>query len=180
MARNMGFDFGLESPNACFKRKNRWLFKIENVSAEGISSLPPLKAARPSLSFKEIEVQHVNETIYFPGKPEWKPVVLTLYDLKKNALHPIFEWISMIYDTKSDSDPLLAGTQTNSIYRPSCDGFKKPQATLELYDGCGILIERWVYESIWPQSVEFGDLDMSSSEVITCDLTLRYDRAYVE
>jgi len=176
--RSMGFDFGLEDPNACFKRKNRWLFKIENVSALGVSSLPPSKAARPSLSFKEIEVQHLNETVYYPGKPEWKPITLTLYDLKKNALNPVFEWLSELYDPRSTSE-----------YGPSCgtvdpalptDGFKKPQATLELYDGCGTKIETWFFEAVWPQAVEFGDLDMSTSELITCDLTLRYDRAYIK
>lgn len=167
MGRNMGFDFGLSDPNACFKRKNRWLFKITDISADGINSLPPSKASRPSLSFKEIEVPHLNETIYMPGKPDWKPVTLTLYDLKKNV-HPIFNWLAQIYNPKNDS---FSGA--------SCDGFKKPEGILELYDGCGDILESWVFESIWPQSIEFGDLDMTSGEVITCDLTLRYDRAYI-
>lgn len=168
--RNMGFDFGLEDPNTCFKRKNRWLFIIDGVSAdrEGINSLPPSKSARPSISFKEIEVQHLNETIYFPGKPDWKPINLTLYDIKKNSIHPVFKWLTEIYDPKNDA-----------WYKTSCDGFKKPQATLELYDGCGTKIESWIFESIWPQAVEFGDLDMTTSDLITCDLTLRYDRAYI-
>ena len=167
--RNMGFDFGLNDPNTCFKRKNRWLFKIDGISADdGVNSLPPSKAARPSLSFKEIEVQHLNETIYFPGKPDWKPINLTLYDIKKNS-HPIFDWLLMLYDPQSDSK-----------YNASCDGFKKPEATLELYDGCGTVIETWVFESIWPQAIEFGELDMTTSDLITCDLTLRYDRAYIK
>lgn len=172
MGRQMGFDFGLENPNTCYKRKNRWLFKIEGVSAQGVDSLPPTKSARPSLSFKEIEVQHLNETIYYPGKPEWKPINLILYDLKQpssRGVNPIFKWLSEIYDPKE-----------NSKYKPSCDGFKKPQATLELYDGCGKTIETWVFETVWPQAVEFGELDMGSSDLITCDLTLRYDRAYIE
>lgn len=170
--RNMGFDFGLEDPNACFKRKNRWLFKIPDVSADGVASLPPAKAARPNLSFKEIEVQHINETIYFPGKPEWKPITLTLYDLKRSGagtLHPVFEWLRELYSPRE-----------NAAYGPSCDGFKKNFALLEMYDGCGKAIETWVFETIWPQAVEFGDLDMSTSELLTCDITLRYDRAYIE
>ena len=57
---------------------------------------------------------------------------------------------------------------------------KIPQASLILYDGCGNKIERWVFENVWPQSAEFGELDMQSSEVVTGDVTLRYDRAYVE
>ena len=170
--RNMSFDFGLEDPNACFKRKNRWLFTITGVSADsnastGVNSLPPSKTSRPSISFKEIEAQHLSETIYFPGKPEWKPITLTLYDLKK-SVNPVFNWLKKIYDPEN-----------NSKYGPSCDGFKERSATLELFDGCGRSIETWVFETIWPQSIEFGELDMTTSDLTTCDLTLRYDRAYV-
>lgn len=171
MSRSMGFDFGLASPEACFKRKNRWIFYIDGIiadeSASGINSLPPSKAARPSLQFKEIEAQHLNETVYYPGKPEWKPITITLYDLQKNN-HPIFEWLSEIY-IPDDIDL--------SIF-PSSSGFKR-EASLRLYDGCGGIIEKWIFENAWPQNIEFGELDMSESGVVTCDLTLRYDRAYI-
>jgi len=172
MAREtMGFDFGLDDSTTCFKRKNRWLFKIDGISADtkGIDSLPPSKAARPSVSFKELEAQHVTETIYFPGKPEWKPITLSLYDLKRNK-HPIFEWLKQVYDPNGDGG--------NGTYKPSADGWKK-QCTLEMYDGCGNVIETWTFDNAWPQSIEFGDLDMTSSEVLTCEVTLRYDRAYI-
>jgi hypothetical protein len=168
MARStMGPDFGLGDDDVCFKRRFRWLLIIPQVSAEGIDTLPPSKSARPSLSFKEIEAQHVSETIYFPGKPDWKPITLSLYDIKKNR-HPVMEWIKKLYDPQQGS------------YKYSCEGFKKDRATLELYDGCGEVIETWVYENVYPQNIEFGDLDMQNSEILTCDLTLRYDRAYIE
>lgn len=168
--RKMGLDFGLESTEACFKRKHRWLLIIPDVSAEGINTLPPSRGARPNFSFKEMEAQHLNETVYFPAKPEWKPVSLSLYDIKKpgSTMHPVFEWIKEVYNPQQDSR-----------WVPSCDGFKKNTARLELYDGCGKTIEQWVFESIWPQAVEFGDLDMASSDIVTLELTLRYDRAYV-
>ena len=77
---------GLDDESTCFKRKFRWLFTIKDISAEGINALAPHKSARPTITFKEIEAQHLTETIYYPGKPDWKPVALTLYDLKKDAL----------------------------------------------------------------------------------------------
>jgi hypothetical protein len=173
MARStMGFDFGLDDENTCFKRKNRWLLIINEVSAEGINTLPPFKSARPSLSFKEIEAQHATEIIYFPGKPEWKPISLSLYDLKKPT-HPVFEWLKKLYDPQQ-------GTYSYSCTADGVGGFKKSEATLEVYDGCGNVIETWIFENAWPQSIEFGDLDMSQSEVLTCDLVLRYDRAYIK
>jgi hypothetical protein len=168
MGRNMGLDYGLEKNEVCYGRKFRWLLKIDDVSATGINSLPPEKSARPNLSFKEMEAQHLTETVYYPSKPDWKPINLVLYDLKKNK-NPVMEWIKKIYDPNGD------GT-----WNPSGDNDFKKKATLEMYNGCGDTIEKWVYENAWPQAVEFGDLDMGSEEVVKIDITLRYDRAYID
>lgn len=172
MAENMGFGFGLNGPNTIYKRKHRWLLKIPDVSAEGIDTLPPQKSARPSLSFKEIEAQHLTETVYFPGKPDWKPIPLTLYELKKPNRHPVWDWLT---------DPKYGWTYApnrESAFQPSCDGFKKQKARLEMYDGCGETIETWIFESVWFNDIQFGELDMTDSGIVMCELTLRYDRAY--
>jgi len=163
----MGFDFGLEKSDLCLSRKFRWLFKIPQISAQGTNSLPPVKSARPSLTFKETQVEHLNETIYYPSKPEWKPITLSLYDVKKSE-HPIYNWLKRMYDPKEGK----IKTPTDSEFMLT--------ATLEMYDGCGQVMETWIYQECWPNAIEFGDLDMGSSEIVTCDLTLRYARAYLE
>ncbi len=167
---NMGLGFGLEKPSTVFKRKFLWLFKIPGISAEGTRSLPPEKAARPSLSFREIEVQHVNETIFYPGKPEWKTLNLVLFDIKCNE-NPVFDWLRRLYDPAQ-------GTYRFVINGDVTTNFKQ-NAILEMYDPCGGCIEKWNYENCWPQTAEFQELDMGSSDVMMVDLTLRYDRAYV-
>jgi hypothetical protein len=167
MGRKMNFDFGLESNNLCLMRKFRWLLRIPDVSADAIHTLPPEKGARPSLSFKEIEVQHLNETIYFAGKPDWKPITLTLYDLKKNK-NPVFEWLKKQYNPCN-----------GEWYAPEPNTWKKAFARLEMYDGCGEVMETWMFENIWPNNIEWGDLDMANNEYVTVELTLRYDRAWI-
>ena len=47
-----------------------------------------------------------------------------------------------------------------------------------MYDGCGEMLEKWIFENVWPNNIEWGELDMSDSQYVTIDLTLRYDRAY--
>jgi len=172
--RTMGLSFGLERADTCFKRKYRWLLKIDGVCGQdgsaGVQTLPPSKAARPSLSFKEMEVPHLNETLFYPVKPEWKPITLSIFDLKKNK-HPVFEWLKTIYNPQEGKwKPSVTGGQ---------NGLKR-RATLELYDGCGNTLEEWIFENAWPQGVEFGELDMGSSDLVTADITLRYDRAYIK
>jgi phage tail-like protein len=167
MGRNMSFDFGLGGMDVCFKRKFRWLFKIPDICADGVETLPPSKSARPNLTFKEAEVNHLTEIIYYPVKVEWKPISLTMYDILKPK-HPVFEWIKNVYDPDE-------GT-----FNPGgIEGFKK-NCTLELYDGCGNVLETWRFENAWPQSVEFGELDMSSNDIVMLDITLRYDRAFID
>ena len=88
--------------------------------------------------------------------------------MKKNK-HPVIEWINEYYEVNSSGVKLKTAT----------NGFKK-QGKLELYDGCGEIIEKWIFENMYPETVEFGELDHSDSNIIYVDLSLRYDRAYYE
>lgn len=171
--RKMTFDFGLGANQTCHKRKFRWLFKIPDICATGIYTLPPSKASRPTLTFKEISAEHLNETIYYPGKPDWKPISLTLFDLQREKSHPITDWIKAQYDASD-------GQNKGKWYRPLENGDFKKTATLELYNGCGYILETWTLENVWPQSINFDDLDMTSSDCVIIDLTLRYDRAFIK
>jgi hypothetical protein len=167
----------LGSDQVVFKRKNRWMFRIGDIVGDpdqGLRALPPMKGARPNLKWKEFNIEHINETIYFPGKPDWQPFTLTVYDVCSNEDphpngHPVFAWIREIYDPSNETyNPIIRGTNAS---------FKK-NAFLELLTACGTVMERWVFENAWPQTANFGELEMSSSEVVLCEMTLRYDRAY--
>lgn len=169
----MGFNYGdrnLHSPDILFKRKYRWMFNIRGVCGEleGNSPLlPPGKSGRPSLSFKEMDAQHVTETVYFPGKPEWKPINITLYDIKER-FNPVIQWIKKIYKV----------SEQGISWNPSVGSNFKRDCSIDLYDGVGSIIEEWRLENVWPISIDFGDLDYASSDILTIDLQLRYDRAY--
>lgn len=168
----------LGDPNTCILRKFRWMINIEDVagdqgSAKNGTILPPSRAARPSLSFKEMEAQHLNETIFYPGKPDWKPINITLYGVKKNP-NPIFSYVKRMYDIKN-------GKYNYPIESSAPTGYIIPSVSLDMVDGAGNLMERWIYEDCWFQSVDFGsDLDMSNSDVVMIEITMRYARAYIE
>lgn len=196
---NMGFDFGMQDPESCYLQSFRWLFQIEGVSGVA-KALPPLQAARPSLNFKEQMVAHLVENIYYPVRPEWKPVTITLYEIRNSnsvpvGRNPVMEWVQQLYNpspktTQSTVAALGEGVETLSgdwfdIAKEGCAQdsqslcFKR-NATLCLYDGCGSVLEVWRFDNAWPQSVDWGDLDMGSSEILTAKVTLRYDRAWID
>jgi hypothetical protein len=169
----------LGSPNTCFLRKFRWMIYLEentfmgNESVHGSNILPPSRAARPNLSFKEIEAQHLNETIFFPGKPDWKPINITLYGIKKYP-NPVYNYIKKIYNVNGEKYNYPIASNTT-------DSYIIPKVILEMFNGSGDVLERWVYEDCWFQNIDFGtDLDMSNSEVVMIELIMRYARAYIE
>ncbi len=166
----------LGSPDTCFLRKFRWMINIEDVAGDQTTAtngniLPPSRSARPNLSFKEMEAQHLNETIFFPGKPDWKPINITLYGIRKNP-NPVYNYIKKLYHVKND--------KYNYNY-PIDSGYIIPTVSLEMLSGSGNIMERWIYEDCWFQNIDFGsDLDMSNSEVVMIELIMRYARAYIE
>lgn len=174
MAYCMGLDKLVAGDLVMFKRKFRWVFEIPDITPEGTYAIPAIKSARPTYTFKEHGVQHLNEEIFFPMKADWKPINLTLYDIGR-IRHPIVEWIAQVYRMNPDDThkwyPSVEG-EGDAIPTP----FKR-NGRLTLYDGCGGIMERWKFENMWPQSVDFSELDYGSSDIVLCNCTLRYDRA---
>lgn len=167
---NMGLAFGLERENVCFPRANRWMFYIPGVCGDqtpGVTALPPEKSARPEVSFKEMSVSHLIEDVYYPAKPEWKPFQVTLYNVS-NIVNPVFEWIRQIYDP-----------EIGQFYEPLKNNFIK-DCILAMYNGCGDLLESWIYEDCWAQNTNFNQLDYGSSSIMMIDITIRYARAYIQ
>ena len=169
----MGLQFGLEGNGRYCKRQFRWLFEIPEVvgdttsAQKGIPALPPEKSARPNLDFKEIEVKHLTEDYFYPAKPSWKPVSLTLWDLKYNE-HPVYKWLLEMYDPEKATWQ----TATKGKFIKTC--------YLTLYDAIGEPIEKWVWEDAWPQAINFQTLDMTTTGIVMCEITLRYARAYIQ
>ena len=155
------------------KRKFRWLFHITNITTSFVDSaqpLPCMKAARPKITLKEMQAEHLNETISFPSKPEWQPIQIMLYDRCISVQNPIFTWLKQQYNP----GPFECGK-----WFPCLDSRSfKTCATLSLLDGCGNIVESWQLQNCYPQSIDWGDLEMTNYEVVTVEFSLRYDRAF--
>jgi hypothetical protein len=172
----MGLQFGLESGKYC-KRSNRWMFKIDGILGDendSANALPPSKSSRPQIAFSEINVRHLIEDVFFPGKPDWKPITITIFDLmtasKKN---PVWNWLTEYYN------PEKGILQVPNDKPQINEGFIR-ECSLDLYDGCGEVIEQWIYQDAWPQQINFSTLDYQQTDILMMDVTLRYSRAYVK
>lgn len=172
----MGLSHGLQAETLTPKKTNRWLFSVPSISADmSTNALPPKKAARPGIQMKEYEFHHLHESVWFPLKGEWKTINLVLYDIRCEE-NVIFDWLARIYDPSQDADDITFSPALTPL--SGSDTFKVPNATLELYDGCGNVMETWIFENVYPSSIDWGQLDMDTYDLVLVDITLRYDRAY--
>ena len=161
MAINMGIgQLGFE--NNKFKRKFRYTFELSgsHVIPQHFVKI----CARPSISIESTEIHFLNAKTYLPGKATLEPMSVTYIDVAHNEMQPLYNWLASVYDFAHPTTLY----QGSSLTDYECTG------ELLLLDGCGTPLERWEMKHVWPESIDFGDLDYSSSEECTIQLSLRY------
>jgi hypothetical protein len=153
-------------PDMVFKRKFRWTLEITGFCNNESSKIPESfvkTASRPNLSLEELEINHLNAKTWIPGKASWETITVTYIDVAHMDMQSLWNWLATIYDF---TDPVNLK-----------QGIKRDwdsTGILTLYDGCGTMLEQWQLQHMFPTAINFGELDYSSSEEATIELTLRY------
>ncbi len=171
-ARQMGLG-PLRDLDLRFKRKFRWTFRIEDVCANGKAGegiIPEFfvkLASRPNLTIDEVEINFLNGKTWIPGKASWETITVTYYDVATASgaqIRALWDWLASVYNF-TNNVCLQMGSNRRAY---------AGKAVLSLWDGCGAELERWTLNDVWPQAINFGDLDYSASEEVNIELTLRY------
>ena len=169
-ARPMGIGV-LGGSTIVFKRKFRWTLQMEDICGSTVPEHFVKLASRPNLTIEETEINFLNAKTWIPGKAAWETITVTYYDvggsddrLEGPANKGLWDWLASVYNFVDN-----VGLQQGNA-RDAYAG----TARLILYDGCGEPMEEWIMRDAWPQAINFGDLDYSSSEEVTIELTLRY------
>jgi hypothetical protein len=177
---NMGLN-DLNASDVVFKRKYRWLFTIYTDCGSGIISSNWVKlASRPNLTIEETEINFLNGKMWIPGKASWETITVTYYDLAGStpvgSMDALYSWLATVYNFTTKAVPYSQSSKRGAASPggPGSSGGYAGVGILALYDGCGNPLEEWVLQNMWPQAVNFGELDYSASEEVTIELTLRY------
>jgi hypothetical protein len=176
----------LGNNNLAIKRKFRWTLEIQPYCPDGsaagllgggsvagaVSAAKNIgpsfvkTASRPSYDLEETELNYLNAKTWICGKLTWQSITCTYIDCGAQDISNLYAWIGKNAQL-NDNVNFAQGTSFKDY---------AADAVLTLYDGCGLAMESWRLFNCWPQAVNFGDLDMSSSEEATIELTLRYDQ----
>jgi len=139
------------------KVKNRFIVYVDGLPAYAIKT-----AARPSITFEEIVLDHMNVKRYVKGKGEWEPIELTLYDpIAPSAAQSVMEWVRLSHESVTGRD--------------GYSDFYKKDITINVFGPVGDKVEEWTGKGCWIQSANFNDLDWTSSDPTEISLTLRAD-----
>ena len=144
------------------KMKNRYVMEID-----GIPSYMVKAAARPSINFEPIVLDHINIKRKLQGKGDWQDITITLYDpIVPSGAQSVMEWVRL-------------GHESITGRRGYADFYKK-DITFYMLGPVGDKIEQWTIKGAFINSANFGDLSFDSNEPATVELTLSYDYAILE
>jgi hypothetical protein len=179
---NMGMG-NLGTANAIFKRKFRWTFALSTPCGDIPETIVKV-ANRPSLTIEETEINYLHGKMWIPGKASWETMTVTYYDVVNAGaggdVANLYSWLSTVYNFNDKDGNVTMSSKKGgagaTLVTPLTKGYAGA-GVLTMYDGCGKEMERWTLDHVWPQSINFGDLDYSSSEELNIELTLRYSSA---
>lgn len=186
MARSgSGIDMGLGTlgqPTIVFKRKYRWTMEFVCPCNSEIGEHLVKVSSRPNISIEETEINYLHGKMWIPGKATWETISVTFYDIAdgtnpSNGSVGLYTWLATVYNF-TDNAGLHQSSQKGDETNGS-NGYAG-KAILRMYDGCGTELEQWRLGHCWPQAINFGELDYSSSEEATVEVTLRYATAEYE
>ena len=144
------------------KTKNRFVMYIEGIPSYFVKTM-----ARPSITFEEIALNHINTTRYIKGKGTWETMEVSLYDpIVPSGAQAVMEWVRLSHESVTGRD--------------GYSDFYKKNITFNLLGPVGDVIEEWQLVGAFITTAAFGDLDWATSDPVEVTVTLRYDYAVLQ
>jgi len=144
------------------KTKSRYILYVEGIPSYLIKT-----ATRPSITFEEVELNHINMKRFVKGKGAWEPIEITLYDpVVPSGVQAVMEWVRLHKESVTGRD--------------GYSDFYKKDITINMLGPVGDKVEEWTLKGAFIVSAAFNDLDWSVSDPAEITLSLRYDYAILQ
>lgn len=156
-------------------RQHRWLLSNGKVWVWAKSVKPP------SHTIETQKYQIGNHKLNYPGLLEWQDVTVTIVDLtgEKETFsnsQQLYEQIRVNgYNPKGEEDGISKTSLAAGVKSIFTAG--NTDLTISQIDSNGKKIQNWKLYDALIKDVTVGQLDYSSDELITIDLTIAYDHA---
>ena len=141
------------------KLQNRFLMKIDGIPAYLIK-----KIARPSITFNEVVLDHINVKRKIKGKANWENISCELYDpVTPSGAQAVMEWVRLSHESVTGRDGY------SDFYKKDIDIFTLGPV--------GDVVEQWKLKGAFVSNANFGDMDWTSESPANISITIVMDYA---
>ena len=163
------------SPNRDPKRAYRFLVNL--AAFDGGAQWYAKSATKPKFNVSNSEHKYINHTFNYPGRVTWDPVTVTIVDpVDPNAARQAAE----ILQASGYNIPGNETATISTINKKDAVGAMKRVELIQIGETDNDILEKWVLNNAWVESVNFSDLDYDNDELSTIELTIRFDWAELE
>ena len=162
------------------KRQFRWLLYIA-----GMPQFIVKNVKKPSFSVAVTPHDFINYKFKYPGRVEWQDVTITIVDPVQPdstaSLVKILENSGYVYPDDYTTQSTEPKTISKSQMVNSLGGqIQLVQFGANTGDQQENVLEKWSINNPIITSVDFGNLDYSSDDLVNISMTIAYDWAYLE
>ena len=141
------------------KLQNRFLLDIDGIPAYLIKT-----TGRPSVTFGEITLDHINVKRKIKGKANWDNISMDLYDpVTPSGAQAVMEWIRLSHESVTGRD--------------GYSDFYKKDIRIHTLGPVGDVVEEWILKGAYCQNANFGTMDWTSAEPANINITIVMDYA---
>lgn len=156
------------------KQKNKWIVQFVNIGTVTSSrdlSMQCITVSRPKLTFQKHELHRYNSVAWIAGKHSYEALQVTFQDNYSNTA-------SATVQSQTELQQKLLGADSGLYLAAAPDANTYKFATkLQMLDGGTNVLEEIHYEGCFIESVDYGEMDYSTSEPVTISLTISFDNA---
>ena len=141
------------------KLQNRFIMFIDGIPAYLIK-----KIARPSITFGEVVLDHINVKRKIKGKANWENITCDLYDpVTPSGAQAVMEWVRLSHESVTGRD--------------GYSDFYKKDIRFNALGPVGDVVEEWICKGAYCSQANFGEADWSSDTPMNISITIRMDYA---
>ncbi len=144
------------------KVQNRFIMYVE-----GIPSFLIHAVNRPSITFGDIVLDHMNVERKLKGKGRWQDITITLYDpIIPSGAQAVMEWIRLSHESVTGQDGYA--------------DFYKKDVVIDVLGPMLDKVEEWTLKGAYIASDTMGDMSWANDAFMTVSVVLKYDYAILQ
>lgn len=169
-------NFGVPVPGesgATLMPKLQYRFRVtfQGPTGGSVVSRNVVSVTRPALDHDDVTIDTYNSKIRLAGKHMWQDITLVLRD---DVASEVIKFMNDQMEKQLDHDTQSQTNPSASAYK---FGMKIETLNGDHDEGASAVLDTWTMAGCFIPSIQYGDLNYATSDVVQVTATIRYDNA---